>query len=91
MRAAEFIANVAEEARSFATRHCDDFDTIALDLRAPGSGDEAGIYAMLSLWTPGRDGLEDLVWQGIGSSVSVVRLDAAQTPSEALFRESEEE
>ncbi|MFP8877538.1 MAG: hypothetical protein VCB99_11665, partial [Myxococcota bacterium] len=87
MSAAEFVAGVAEEARGFATRHCDDFAKIALDLRAPGSGEEAGIYAILSLWTPGHDGLEDLVWRGVGSSVSVVRLDAVETPSEALFRE----
>ncbi|MFP8875729.1 MAG: EthD domain-containing protein, partial [Myxococcota bacterium] len=70
MSAAEFVAGVAEEARGFATRHCDAFEKISLDLRAPDSGEGAGIGAMLSLWTPGRDGLEDLVWRGVGSSVS---------------------
>ena len=91
MPAADFAAGIVEQALSFSTTHGEVCDGIVLDLRRPGSSEEVGIHAILSVWLASARNLGDLAWPEVESPTRVVRLESVQTPSEVLYsgRESD--
>ena len=89
--AADFTAEVAQQARAFAASHNELCDRVALDLRVSGSSEPGGFQAILSAWPSAARSLRDLAWPEIEAETRVVRLDSVESTSEALFRGREDD
>ena len=91
MPAADFAAGIVERALSFSATHGEVCDGIVLDLRRPGSSEEGGIHAILSVWLARARNPEDLAWPELELPPRVVRLESVETPTEALYSGRENE